>query len=287
MKEHFESKWQSSQLMSRPDYEINLYRDKYFKTVEMHSHDFYEIYCFIGGSVDYIVEDGLYRLQMGDILLIPPNYLHQPNIKDEKLEYSRLVLWISPKYLKHISSKTSDLSTCFQKARENGAYLIRNSVLAEKVVGELVSVIENQKSNAFGSDLLAENHIRTALALLGAHYLKNPTTRHAEQSKIVSKAIEYISGHLNEQITLDRLAEVVFAGKFHFAHLFKEETGISPHSYILKKRLILSKELIEQGHPITEVYQKCGFADYTHFFRAFKKEFGLTPKQFFHLKTKG
>lgn len=58
--------------MSKKDFEVNLYRDKYFKTVEMHSHDFYEVYCFIGGSVDYIVEDGLYRLQAGGRFAHPP-----------------------------------------------------------------------------------------------------------------------------------------------------------------------------------------------------------------------
>ena len=107
MKEIITTKWKSSQLMSKKDFEVNLYRDKYFKTVEMHSHDFYEVYCFIGGSVDYIVEDGLYRLQAGDVLLIPPNYLHQPNVKDGSKSYDRIVLWINPAYVKRLSSTAS------------------------------------------------------------------------------------------------------------------------------------------------------------------------------------
>mgnify|MGYP003548380717 CR=1 FL=1 len=121
------------------------------------------------------------------------------------------------------------------------------------------------------------------LTLLGAHYLKNRQAKHAEQSKIISRAIEYISEHLTEPITLDDISNALYTNKYYFAHLFKEETGVSPHSYILKKRLLLSKELIEQGLSITDVYVRCGFSDYTHFFRAFKKEFDLTPKQYFHL----
>ena len=160
---------------------------------------------------------------------------------------------------------------------------MRNSALAEKLVKELIAVIEQQNSTSFGADLTAENHIINTLTLLGAHYLKNRQAKQAEQSKIISRAIEYISEHLTEPITLDDISSSLFTNKYYFAHLFKEETGVSPHSYILKKRLLLSKELIEQGHPITEVYQRCGFADYTHFFRAFKKEFDLTPKQYFHM----
>ncbi len=269
--------------MTRGDFEINLYSDRYFKTVEMHSHDFYEIYCFIGGAVDYIVEDGLYQLQSGDILLIPPNYLHQPKITDENKEYSRLVLWLSPKFLRRISSKATDLSTCFKKAHETGSYIIKNGKFSEKLIHELYAVIEADKSTAFGSDLSAEIHIQTALTMLGAHYLKNPTAKPAEQSKLVSHAMEYISTHLEEELSLDKMAQELYTSKYYFAHLFKEETGITPHSYILKKRLLLSKELIEAGHPITSVYSRCGFGDYTHFFRAFKKEFDLTPKQYYHL----
>lgn len=283
MRENITTKWQSSQLMSKKDFEVNLYRDKYFKTVEMHSHDFYEVYCFIGGAVDYIVEDGLYRLQAGDVLLIPPNYLHQPNVKDGSKSYDRIVLWINPDYVKRLSSPSTDLATCFQKAKEKGAYLVRNSALSDKLVTELIAVIENENSNSFGADLTAENHVITVLTLLGAHYLKNRQAKQAEQSKIISRAIEYISEHLTEPITLDGISNALYTNKYYFAHLFKEETGVSPHSYILKKRLLMSKELIEQGLSITDVYVRCGFSDYTHFFRAFKKEFDLTPKQYFHL----
>ena len=283
MRENITTKWQSSQLMSKKDFEVNLYRDKYFKTVEMHSHDFYEVYCFIGGSVDYIVEDGLYRLQAGDVLLIPTNYLHQPNVKDGSKSYDRIVLWINPAYVKRLSSPSTDLATCFQKAKEKGAYLVRNSALSDKLVTELIAVIENENSNSFGADLTAENHVITVLTLLGAHYLKNRQAKQAEQSEIISRAIEYISEHLTEPITLDGISNALYTNKYYFAHLFKEETGVSPHSYILKKRLLMSKELIEQGLSITDVYVRCGFSDYTHFFRAFKKEFDLTPKQYFHL----
>ena len=283
MRENITTKWQSSQLMSKKDFEVNLYRDKYFKTVEMHSHDFYEVYCFIGGAVDYIVEDGLYRLQAGDVLLIPPNYRHQPNVKDGSKSYDRIVLWINPDYVKRLSSPSTDLATCFQKAKEKGAYLVRNSALSDKLVTELIAVIENENSNSFGADLTAENHVITVLTLLGAHYLKNRQAKQAEQSEIISRAIEYISEHLTEPIILDDISNALYTNKYYFAHLFKEETGVSPHSYILKKRLLMSKELIEQGLSITDVYVRCGFSDYTHFFRAFKKEFDLTPKQYFHL----
>ena len=53
-------------------------------------------------------------------------------------------------------------------------------------------------------------------------------------------------------------------------------------SYIVKARLDRCCTLIEQGLPITEVYKTSGFGGYNHFFRAFKKEYGMTPKEYFH-----
>lgn len=50
--------------------------------------------------------------------------------------------------------------------------------------------------------------------------------------------------------------------------------------YLTKKRLVLAKNLLRKGIPIHNIYQECGFQDYTSFFRTFKKEYGITPKLF-------
>ena len=56
--------------------------------------------------------------------------------------------------------------------------------------------------------------------------------------------------------------------------------GIPLHQYILKKRLQASKNAILSDQPISRVFQQYGFRDYTSFFRAFKKEYGVSPKEF-------
>lgn len=60
---------------------------------------------------------------------------------------------------------------------------------------------------------------------------------------------------------------------------------ITIHKYIKLKRLIKAKELIRQNLPITEVYIKSGFGDYSNFFRAFKLEYGITPKEYYKIVT--
>ena len=66
----------------------------------------------------------------------------------------------------------------------------------------------------------------------------------------------------------------------NIAHLFKEKYGLPIHQYIIKKRLSLCKDALLNNEEITEICLLCGFSDYSSFYRAFKKEYGLSPKQY-------
>ena len=68
--------------------------------------------------------------------------------------------------------------------------------------------------------------------------------------------------------------------KYHIAHVFKDNIGMSIHQYITKKRLNLCKEAISGGMSITDAYHRFGFGDYSSFYRAFKKEYGISPKDY-------
>lgn len=271
-----------NQLMSCSTYEVHHKTDKDLKTVEMHSHDFCEVYLFLRGSASYIIEDCKYSLLPGDILIIPPGKLHQLDIKDSSATYERFVLWIDQRYLKSISTRYTDLKTCFLRAAELSAFLIRNAALSDRACRLLDSVRE-ETEDSFGADIENETCIKELLVALGQFFLQ-----HSEDSAVigvsnacVTRAIDYISEHLAEDLSLDRIAAAIFVNKFYFAHVFKEMTNTTPHRYILKKRLVRAKQLLEQGSSAADVYLKCGFSDYTNFFRAFKKEFGITPKQFY------
>ena len=86
-------------------------------------------------------------------------------------------------------------------------------------------------------------------------------------------------------ISLERLAAELFVSKYHIAHVFKDEIGMSIHQYISKKRLARCREALLGDVPVTKVYLLFGFHDYSSFYRAFKKEYGISPKDFKELHT--
>ena len=90
----------------------------------------------------------------------------------------------------------------------------------------------------------------------------------------------YINDHYAEDLSLDHLANRFFISKYHLAREFQRLVGTSVHRYIVQKRLVIAKQMLSEGKPSSEVYQKCGFGDYSNFYRAFKAEYQISPKDF-------
>ncbi|MGF1728550.1 helix-turn-helix domain-containing protein [Photobacterium kasasachensis] len=92
---------------------------------------------------------------------------------------------------------------------------------------------------------------------------------------------QYILQHLTRKISVTQLAGLVFLGESQFHYLFKEQTGVTPHQYVLKKRLEMAKQLIEESHlSLAQVAQSSGFASQSSFTQAFSRLYGMPPARY-------
>ena len=89
--------------------------------------------------------------------------------------------------------------------------------------------------------------------------------------------VKYLNLHLTQRLSIDSLASQFYMSKYYMMRKFKAETGYTIHAYLNEKRLLLAKEQIAAGKNPSEIWEKCGFGDYSTFFRAYKKQFGVSP----------
>lgn len=82
------------------------------------------------------------------------------------------------------------------------------------------------------------------------------------------------------------LAQQANLSKYHFVRIFKELTGMTVHDFINHKRIIKACEMIWDGEPLGDIYERRGFSDYSSFFRNFKAIYGISPNDSRHFTKK-
>lgn len=279
MKEYIQ-KFDPRKHMNKGDFEVFHYRGAIPEEKEVHHHDFYEIFFLLGGRVTYWAEGRTYDLKPGDMLLMNPMVLHRP-IPDETVnDYDRIVLWINKSYLEALSDDESKLYRCFENPMSENASLLHVGA-GERVFmkNRLDEMVRESYSDEFGSDICAAGILRQFMVELNRFFLssKFESSEHKESSPLVSGVLEFIGEHYSEELSLDILAKNFFVSKYHLSHEFSREMGTSVYRYITLKRLLSARQLLLDGVPAGEVCVRCGFRDYTNFYRSFKSEYGISP----------
>lgn len=246
--------------------------------IDLHHHDFYEIYYFIGGEVEYRVEGKTYQLQPGDLLLINPWEFHQ-GVVTPGIPYERRVLWIDRTYLAQFNDGDTDLSACFSPSITNLFHPAKSQQTT--IVTLLEQLRQENISTEFGSQFYAQGIFLQLMVEI------NRMARHSAQQKepiktgeLTSQVISYISSHYQESLTLQSLADVFYVSKYYLSHEFSRKVGTSVYRYILLRRLLAAREMIAAGYSPSEASIQCGFRDYSNFYRLFKTEYGVTPREF-------
>ena len=113
-----------------------------------------------------------------------------------------------------------------------------------------------------------------------SHTLRQPSGRLS--SRALKHVIEYVHEHLGDNLSLSDLAAEVNLSTYHFARLFKQSLGYSPHQYILQNQVERAQKLIEitDKPNLADIGLTVGFHDQAHFTRAFKRFVGTTPRRF-------
>lgn len=263
---------------------VDTHRDSTFSGafVSLHSHSYVEIlYCRSAPGVEYLVGSDRYKLQRGDIILVAPGISHRPIMPEQLKEpYVRDVLWINADFLASLEQYFPRTST-----GTNRTALIRTAGTGWEFLGDLfqAGVWEAEQRKTGWEAIVLGNTLKILAYLDRAYEDRSTDILKAEQPEVPDLVTAYIEEHYAEHMTVRDIAHKFYLSDSSISHQFKQKMGVSIYHYVTQRRLISAKNLIAEGIPLEQIATRVGFSDYSAFYRAFKQEYGISPRQFKNL----
>lgn len=237
-----------------------------------HTHHTYEIFCFLSGDAKYFVEGTIYDLKPNDILIIKKSETHVLLI-NKAVHYSRYVINFNSAAL--LGENADALLSAIDEKPLGKSSRIPSNGFEKNMwlyyIDKIVKADSFESKRLYLTVLLSELCQNISKAEVGDY----PETKH-------EKIIEYINRNLMSVSSLDEICTHFYISKTHLNRKFKAVTGSTVWDYIIVKRLIAAKDLLQNGWKPNEVSEKCGYLEYSSFYRAYKSQFGVSPKDDFH-----
>ena len=242
-----------------------------------HTHNCSELFYVIEGQGQFLIEDQTYPVSVNDLVIVNPNVSHtEVSLNASPLRY--IVLGVEGLELTATNGNdnTNFCIVNFKTFRENILLCLQN----------MLSEIENKHT---GYEIICQDLMEILIVMLGRQ--TNFATILAPISKKTSRLCgstkRYIDSHYQENITLDQLAEVCHVSKYHLAHAFTEEYGISHINYLISKRIAEAEHLLKTtDFSLNLISNTTGFSSSSYFAQIFRKQKGMSPTEFRKLSRK-
>lgn len=222
----------------------------------------YEILLFMSEGPSYVVDGRKYPLAAYTLLLVPPNAYHFALVEEAEV-YHRYLLNFRAEALDRdlLEAAFPKEALCLRLEEKHGIiHAFRR-----------LDLLYKRSSEHHRNSLLHSFCTQILLELL----VLEPQNQPRQSYPVLS----YIDKHLVTIRSADQVAEAFFVSTSTLCHQFRDKMGISLMKYIRQKRLLMAKHLLERGERPLSVYNKCGFSDYTTFYKAYVRYFGHAPSK--------
>lgn len=248
----------------------------------LHYHDAYEILYIVSGDLYYSIEDKTYQIVGGVLLLINKNDKHRL-MNANGSEYERVTLLFQEDFLRNfiIENEDFDPLSCFR----SGSNAIKLGGREQEFVeGIFHKIISEDRKKLPGHDYYRKILLAELLLFINRKLDSRQTYDLIESNrahKPISQVVNFINRHYSERLTLEDLSRKFFLSPSYLSRTFKGATGYSFIEYINNIRVKEARSLLERPEmSISDIAERVGFGNLTHFGRIFKSITGISPLKY-------
>ena len=257
-----------------------------YRELALHWHEEMEITYIQDGTSDYKVGQKVFEANAGDIILIPPYCTHSACEIPGKTMISDSMVF-HPDYL---GANNQDLSASKYLRPMAEGQLLMQEVIRDSDAGyeeikeaflEALDCFKNKPS--FYEMLLKEKLLHILILLFSYGYIRESDDSHitSENRRHIKSALEYITDHYSEKISISEMAQLAGFSENYFMSLFRQYVGMSCIQYVNHYRIQKAAHALEKTtKSVSEVAMIHGFDNISYFNLQFRRTFGMTPREF-------
>lgn len=267
-------------------YEANHITNSKAIYVPSHSHNYFEIYMYIRGEAQLVLNNHIFPVKKGDVVIIPPYYIHSLIPSQENTPYERMFVYITETCMNSFQFNEFSLLKPIIDTVKQGRfhYHITKQADYDRITYAIDQIAASKSRDFYGKEMMNRSYLIQLFTTINNYIVKaHGEKREHETTSLVSQVIAYLNENFRKDITLDHLCDYFYTNRQTLTRLFKDYTTMTIHNYITIARITQAKQLIHQGILPSKIHTQCGFNDYTTFYRAFKKVEGITPQHFYEL----
>ncbi len=246
-----------------------------------HSHDHLELAYVLSGTGKYNIDNEIYDVKEGDLLILNPGVMHQALPGD------------------HGNVATTEFFVGFSDIQlpdypynylpiPNGGHIMHTAGEFRQKIARICAAMEAEntvckegryfmlKSYLMQMILLVVREQSETIPTAGSYAFESVNKKY-----VVERIVTYFEEHYSEKISLDQIAENMYLSPFYISKIFKSEIGDTPIRHLINIRLEKAKNLLEidKDSSIQEIAAMVGYDDAYHFSKLFKKRYGMSPSQ--------
>lgn len=251
-------------------------KDKRWNLNQFHYHEVYEVLiCIEAKNITCFAGNQVFDVQRGSVFVFSPYMLHRTST-DRNSEYRRLVIYFNVNEMLEFSRYSTQILSMFIKP-------CSHAVLGENELNEIIRVFNGELSidNSEFMKVVKRRLKLFRIMLYLSEKINNDGNNNYSKYSDINKMLDYVRDNISDpELTLKSVASNFYRSTTSVNSLFKRYLNTTLKEYIIMRRISIAQELLRNNSSVSDVCEKVGFNNYSHFIRTFTREVGVSPKQY-------